>query len=138
MSKPLSEVSVPLRVGLAAIAFGLFLFVAWAIQPVDGVARTVPVQEPSPAQQASIDLVLGDSEPEGFVQIVRFDCDSSPLQAAFGNRGASATPVLDVGFEYVESPCLKEYDSELAVLWFNTIVLTIVIALAVAVHVRLD
>lgn len=137
MSTKMSRISLPLRVGLAAVAWGVLLFVAWAIHPVEGVGRAVPVENPSPTQQASVDLVLAGSNPAQGDQIVRFQCDNSPLEAVGGDRGASSAPVLDVGFEYAAPPCSQEYDAARTALWFNVLAIAMVFAASIAIHIRL-
>lgn len=131
------KMSIPLWVGLAGVVWGLVLVVAWAIHPVEGVGRSVPVENPSPTQQASIDLVLGDPDVAQTDQTVRFQCDSSPLQAAAGDRGASRAPVLDLGFEYDEPPCSRAYDAARAAMWANALAIAAVVIASIVIHVRL-
>ncbi len=129
--------SIPARVGLVAIAWGLVLLLIWAIHPVEGVASFVPVDDPSATEQVSIDRVLGGSNETQPVLIERFQCDSTPLQAATSGAGASSAPTLEEGFEYVDPPCSGEYDAAQAAFWVNAVVIAGIVAASIAVHLRL-
>ncbi|MFK7918488.1 MAG: hypothetical protein AB8G14_10450 [Ilumatobacter sp.] len=125
-----------LLVAAGAVAWGLLLLVVWAIHPIDAVARIVVVENPTAVEQASIDAVLAASPEFEAGRIERFQCESTPLDAAVGDAQLSAVPQLEPGFEYQSTACSREYGAARTALWANALVIAIVVLVAAAVAVR--
>ena len=128
---------IPALVAGAAVLWGVLLVLVWAIHPIEVSAEFIPVEDPSTAEQASIDEVFGEFDGEQPKMFNRFECDNSPLEAATGAGGVSLAPTPPIGFEYVDTPCSAAYDSASAAFWINAIVIAAIVVASLAFHLRL-
>lgn len=129
--------SIPARISVGAVLWGVLLVLVWAIHPVESAAEYAPVDDPSPAEQASIDEVLDDFDGARPALFNRVQCSSNPLQAATGDRATSSAPALPDGFRYVDPLCSSAYSAASAAVWINLVVLGAIVALCVAIHLGL-
>ena len=128
---------IPALIGAGAMLWGVLLVLVWAIHPVESTGIYTPVESPTSAEQASIDEVYDEFDGARPVLTNRLQCVSNPLQVATGTGKATTAPAIEEGFEYVESPCSSAYGAARAAFWINLIVLGAIVALCVAVHLRL-
>ena len=132
----MKRLPIPVLVGGGALLWGLVLVVVWAIHPVDSFSRYAPVENPSAAEQASINAVFAEFDGATPVLGNHVRCESSPFEAATGSTDASAAPSVPAGFEYVDVPCSSAYGDTGAAFWMNAIAIGAVVALCAAFSIR--
>ncbi len=133
----MKRLPVTVLVGGAALLWGLLLVVVWGIHPLGDEVEYAPVDNPSLAEEVSIDEVYDEFGGARPILSNRVACASTPLGVATGGGATPVPPPLPAGFEYVEAPCSSAYRAARAALWANAIAILAIVAVATAVHLRL-